>query len=79
MFLGYNDEHKGFQCYDPKERWLWTSRNPVFLERVSFHSSSPGTNNIQVSYLPQFKTPDLPPVITQVYTRRPKQQPPTAS
>ena len=78
-FLGYSDQHKGFQCYDPKERRLRTSRKVVFLEHVQFHSSSPSTNNIQISYLPQFKTHDLPPAITQVYTRRPKQPPPTAS
>ena len=31
MFLGYSNEHKGFLCYEHKERRLHISRNVLFL------------------------------------------------
>ena len=84
MFLGYSDDHKGFLCYDPKDRRLRTSRNVVFLEHIPFYSLRSDIHPVQVSFLPQFQashpaTPSHPPPpITQVYVHHPKPAPPNA-
>lgn len=76
VFLGYNEDHKGFLCYDPNIRRLRISHNVVFIEHFPLFSLKPDFHVHDVSFLPYFLVQQLRPAIEKVYVRRQQWQQP---
>lgn len=54
VFLGYNDNQKGYVCYDVMAKKSHISRHVVFLEHISFYSCSSNPVISKISFLPHF-------------------------
>ncbi|CAM8905728.1 unnamed protein product [Rhodiola kirilowii] len=70
IFLGYNDEHKGYRCWDPVSRWIRISRDVTFDESRPFYprpsSSSTPASIVEPLYFLTFsstpiRTTPIPP------------------
>ncbi|CAN1263050.1 Retrovirus-related Pol polyprotein from transposon TNT 1-94 [Linum perenne] len=55
VFLGYTNHHKGYLCYDPRQRRIYTAYHVVFQEHL-FHYHNPTNTLIRSAplHLPSF-------------------------